>query len=450
MHIPADQAWESGFTIGKLLATFVFLFLNGFFVAAEFALVKVRPSRMQDLTNRGNRRAATVNSMLRRLDLYLSACQLGVTLSSLILGWLAEPAVASLLIKGAAALGAGIAEASWVHPLALAIALTIITLLHMTVGEQAPKMWSIQKAESASMLLSTPLRLFTAVFKPMIWLVSKISNSMAKLAGVSADEAQQSSYDLAELRSILNAAALSGQLSARQRMFSENILSLAKLEVRHMMVPRIEVVFLSTTHTREENLRTIHDTGHSRFPLGDPDLDHTKGLVLARDILAQMLAGKTPDPDSVMRPCPTVPDTMPLSRFILSLQRQQTHCALVADEHGTTVGLAFLEDALEEIVGPIRDEFDQQESTILQVSPDVFEMAGSLALPEAEDTLGLDLEDEADTIGGLVIAKLGRIPEDGEKLEVGPYTVTVTGTEKSRVTRIRFEKTKTEPEEPVG
>ena len=416
------------------------MLLNGYFVAAEFALVKVRPSKMQELANGGNRRAKVVVGMLGQLDLYLSACQLGITLASLILGWLAEPAVATLIIEGAAALGVDVSGSGWVHLLALGIALAIITLLHMTVGEQAPKMWAIQKAETVSLKLVMPLRVFTIVCKPMIVAVNVISNWMARLLGVSPGAGHGGSYDLAELRSILDAATQSGQLSARQRLFSDNILSLAKLEVRHLMVPRTEVAFLSTANSREDNLEIIRKTGHSRFPLGDPDLDHVKGLFLVRDLLGPLLQGETPDLDSALRPFPTVTDTQPLSRFILELQGLQTHCALVADEHGTAIGVAFLEDALEEIVGPIRDEFDQKESRIFELSADVIEMAGSVALPEAEVALGLTLDDEADTIGGLVLARRGRIPDKGDVLEIGPYTATVIGVSKARVTRIRFEK----------
>ncbi len=443
MH--ADTAGEPGFAVWSLVATLIFLFLNGFFVAAEFALVKARPSRMRNLAAKGNRRAATIVAMLGRLDLYLSACQLGITLASLILGWLAEPAVASLLIKLAAAVGVDVATSAWLHPTALAIALAVITLLHMTVGEQAPKMWSIQKAESVALTVVLPLRLFTIIFKPMIILVNAISNGLARLFGVSPGEGHQATYDLAELKSILDAAAKAGQLSPRQKMFSDNILSLAKLEVRHVMVPRTQITCLSTTNSREENLKIIQEAGHSRFPLGDPDLDNVRGLILSREILSQLLEGKTADLDAALRPCPTVTDTQPLSRFILELQRLQTHCAVVTDEHGTTIGLAFLEDALEEIVGPIRDEFDQKESRILQISPDEIELAGSVSVPEAEVALGLELEDEADTIGGLVIAKCKCVPNKGDTLPIGPYTATVLETHKTRVTRVRFDKTATEP-----
>ncbi len=428
------------FSAWKLVAAFVFIVLNGFFVAAEFALVKVRSNRMESLARQGNRRAEIVVAMLAKLDMYLSSCQLGITLASLVLGWLAEPAIAALLIKGAASLGLDIAGNTWVHPLGLAIALTVITLLHMILGEQTPKIWSIQKAESTSMMIAIPLHIFTLIFKPMIWLVNRISNRLLKIAGASATNGHQSTYDLAEIRSILDAAAVSGQLTSRQRLFGKNILGLASLEVRHVMVPRVDVVELAASKSLEDNLKIVRKAGHSRFPLTDPDLESVKGFVHSRDILSKMLDGKSPDLQSLVRKCPFVSDTQPLSRFILELQHNQTHCAIVFDEHGTTVGIAFLEDALEEIVGPIHDEFDEESSPIEKPEPGVAEFAGSVALPEAEDVLEMDLEDEADTIGGLIVARLGRIPLKGEQLDIGPYKVTVISISRRRVSRVRFEK----------
>lgn len=285
--------------------------------------------------------------MVQKFDLYLSACQLGITVASLILGWLAEPAVAALLVKAAAASGVEITTQSWVHPLALAIALIIVTLLHMTVGEQAPKMFSIQKAEATILAFSIPLHIFATAFKPMIWIINWLSNSLIRFTGGKPTSEHQHSYDLAELHSILSAATKSGNLSARQQMFGDNILGLTNLEVRHIMVPRMDLISMSTAKSLEDNLKIVRDAGHSRFPLGDPDLDHVMGIVHSRTLLVHLLDKTLSDLRAICRKCPIVPDTQPLSRLILELQSVQTHCALVIDEHGTMVGLAFLEDAID-------------------------------------------------------------------------------------------------------
>ncbi|MBT8395722.1 MAG: HlyC/CorC family transporter [Gemmatimonadetes bacterium] len=435
-ELPLAHTIPSGWL---LLATAVFVLLNGFFVAAEFALVKVRPGRIESMASEGNLRAKVVSTMLRHLDLYLSACQLGITLASLILGWLAEPAVASLLIKAATAVGWDVAASPWIHPVALVLALAVITLLHMTVGEQAPKMWAIHRSEGTALNTAYPLRVFTAVFKPLIWVINVISNGLARLGGLSTDDSHQNAYDIQELRSILMESARSGSISSRQRQFGENILSLTNLEVRHIMVPRTEVAYLSADDSTEQNLLVIRDSGHSRYPLGAPDLDHTVGLILARDLLTQLLDNQQPDLQELARDLPTVPDTQPLSRLILDMARLQTHCAIVVDEHGTAVGMTFLEDAIEEIVGPLYDELDEKQKRIEKIPPATVNMAGSVPLPEAANVLGIDFDEETDTVGGWLIATLGRFPKEGDSVDIDDYRATVEVLKGHRIELVRFE-----------
>jgi CBS domain containing-hemolysin-like protein len=444
----AESPLTNTVPIGWLLfATFAFVLTNGFFVAAEFALVKVRTGRIESMASGGNLRAKTVSAMLQRLDLYLSACQLGITLASLILGWLAEPAVASLLIKAAAAAGWDVATSVWVHPVALILALAVITLLHMTVGEQAPKMWAIHRAEGTALNIAYPLKVFAAVFKPLIWVINVVSNGLARMAGLTSDGSHQNAYDIQELRSILIDSARSGSISSRQRQFSENILSLTNLEVRHIMVPRTEVAYVSADHSNEQNLRIIRESGHSRFPLGAPDLDHVVGLILARDLLSQLLDNQKPDLQKLARELPSVPDTQPLSRLILDMARIQTHCAIVVDEHGTAVGMTFLEDAIEEIVGPIYDEFDEKQERVEKTSSTSVTMAGKVPLPEAASVLGVDFEEEADTIGGWLIATLGRFPRKGDFVDIADYRATVEVLEGHRIGLVRFEENPGEPDD---
>ncbi len=434
------ETTEATFALWKLLATAIFILLNGFFVAAEFALVKVRPSRIESSAINGSSSARLVMRMITHLDHYLSACQLGITVASLVLGWLAEPAVASLLISGASSLGFDIATNPWVHPVALAVALAFITMLHMTVGEQTPKMLSIRKSEATILICAYPLYIFASIFKPMIWLINIISNFIARVGGGAPASGHGQTYDLTEIRAILISAAHAGHLSANQRQIGENVLGLTNIEVRHILVPRTETAYLSTANSLEKNLSIIQSAGHSRFPLADPDLDHVIGLIHSRSLLGRMLEGKTPDLLSMVRECPTVPDTQPLSRLIRNLQEGKTHCATVVDEHGTTVGFAFLEDAIEEIVGPIYDEFDKETARIKRYSPTHVEMDGGVCTPEASDALGITLDDETDTVGGLVVAKLGRLPTQGETLKLGPYEVTVIKATRRRVLTLRFEK----------
>ena len=419
--------------------TGLFLFANGFFVAAEFALVKVRAARIEGLARRGSGPAKSVLVALDRLDLYLSGCQLGITLASLVLGWLAEPAVAGLIIAGAERVGVEVGDSGPLHLVALAIALSIVTILHMTIGEQAPKIWAIQRSEGAALILAPPLRVFVTVLRPVIWFINSLSNALLRLFGVPAGMGHEVA-DVEELLALLRGAAKAGHISARQRSIGENVLTLAGLEVRHVMVPRVDVVFLSLSQSPAAQLDLIRTSGHTRLPLCSTDLDALEGVIHGKDVLRAMLGGAAePALAELARPIMAVPDHQPLTRLIPALQRAHSHCAAVVDEHGTTVGIVFLEDALEEIMGPLHDEFDAEYQRWKRTGPGVLELAGGLPTPEAAELLELELSENSDTIAGVIIDALGRIPAEGDQLELPPYRVTVLSVLRRRVARLRFE-----------
>lgn len=422
----------------KLSLTALFVLLNAFFVAAEFSLVKIRPSHVQALAAQGNLRAKRVEAMMADLDLYLSACQLGITVASLVLGYLAEPAFADLILNIAASMGLTISDTGAVHIVAFGLALTIVTILHMVLGEQAPKIWAIQTAESTGLLLSGPLRVFTIVLRPLIRAVNAMSNGLLRLLGLEAGHGEHET-DVRELKGIIGAAASAGNISARQRTFAENILDLIKLEVRHVMLPRTEVQHLETRASLEENLERIASLGHSRLPLVRDSLDDVVGMVLVRDVLRKMLTGEELDLEELARPPLYVPDTQPLSRFIAESQQTGQQAAFVRDEHGTTVGMVFLEDALEEIVGPLPDEHDEIMPDASAQPGSSVEMAGAVPLPKAGALLGTDLGDEHDTVGGLLTSLLGRLPRKGDRVVVGGYEARILQVGKRRsVARVRF------------
>lgn len=423
----------------RLIASVVVVMVNAFFVSVEFAIVKARPTRIARLAEEGRPGARPAARVLARLDYYLSACQLGVTAASLVLGWLAEPAVAALLIRAGHAAGIGLGDGTFVHTIAFVVSLAVITVLHMTIGEQAPKMMAIQKAEAAAMLFAWPLIGFATVFRPFIWIINAIAVSLLRLAGLSGDIGREGSPDVDDLRALFRASSKAGLITERQEAFGGRVLGLVKREVRHIMVPRGEVAYLTTSESAEKNLDTVHRHGHSRFPLCDPDFDSVIGIVHTRDLLGGFIGKRPLDLKAIARPVVNVPDTQPLSRFIVQLQRAQVHCAVVLDEHGIHVGLAFLEDALEEIVGPIPDEFDRMEPRISRPSEGVIEMAGGVSLPEAAETLDLDLGDEHDTIGGYVVAALGRMPAAGDSIELPDFKVSILKMVRGRVARLRFE-----------
>jgi CBS domain containing-hemolysin-like protein len=426
----------------RLGATLFFVLLNGFFVAAEFALVKVRSSRIEELAAAGGKRARNVQHILRHLDRYLSACQLGITLASLILGALGEPAVSVLLLAAAGALGFGVSpEHPWLPIVSITLAFAVITTLHMTVGEQAPKMWALRRAEAMSLRTSFTLRAFTFVFGPFISAVNGISNWLLRVAGLPPG-AHHETHTAEEIRSILSIAATSGHISEHEYEITENVFRMISLEVRHLVVPRVEVDYLSLDRTPDENLQRIRQSEHSRLPLCEVGLDTVVGIVHAKDALDRALESGPLDLRLVAREPIFVPDTMPLSRFLLELQEKQGHCAIVLDERGTAIGLAFREDALEEIVGPLGDEFDEREHQFQELASGAFEVLGRMSLPELCSRLELELEEDEneneDTIGGHVTARLGRLPEKGDQTDVGPYQATVLDATGRRVQRLRL------------
>jgi CBS domain containing-hemolysin-like protein len=446
--MPAD--FDLGATLWRLATTFLFVALNGFFVAAEFALVKVRPTRIDALAQQGNRRARRVMGILEHLDLYLSSCQLGITVASLILGWLAEPAIAALLIGLAGKLGI-VASPALIHGVSLGIALATVTILHMTIGEQAPKILAIHRPEPMALAFALPLRIFTGLLKPLIGLINLLSNLLLRPFGIrGADEHGEGAFSADELKSVLAASSQAGHISSRQRQFGENILGFINLEVRHILVPRVEVVELSTEDSLEKNLQTIRETRHTRFPLcGEGELDNVKGIVHAKEVLRVLTGGGELDLEAISRKPLFVPDTQPLARLIYELQRAHTECAIVVDEHGTAVGLAFLEDALEEIVGPLSDEFDEVAPMVQEIGPDITEVDGRLPLPEAVQRFGIEAaeDDDEDTIGGYIVSQLKRLPRRGDELTIERHKVTVTQVERRMARRLRFELATTPAEE---
>lgn len=437
--------------VWRLGVTTFFVALNGFFVAAEFALVKVRSTRIDHLADRGVQSAGSVQHILTHLDRYLSACQLGITLASLILGALGEPAVSVLLIALAAQGGLDVAGSPWLPYVSIGLAFTVITLLHMTIGEQAPKMWALQRAEQTSLQTASTLRIFTWIFLPFISIVNRTSNLLLRIAGLEQMDEHEASHSAEEIRAILSLSATSGHISDRAVEITDNVFRMMDLEVRHIMVPRVDIQFLSLPASLEENLEEIRQSGHSRLPVCEAGLDSIVGFVHAKDILNAKLADEEINLEELTRGARFVPDTMSVSGFLVSLQESMQHCAVVVDEHGTAIGIAFREDALEEIVGPLGDEFDEMPAGIVEHEPGRFEVQGSMPLPEVCSRLDIELSDdereEEETISGQVVARLGRLARRGDQVLVGNYRATVVELGRRRIRRLSLERLDTEEAE---
>jgi len=427
----------------RLGATLFFALLNGFFVAAEFALVKVRESRIEQLADEGRRSARFTRHILQHLDRYLSACQLGITLASLILGALGEPAVSAVMVAALHGLGVAVdPSAAWLPPVSIGLAFVLITMLHMTLGEQAPKMWALRRAETIALRTAGPLIAFAWLFGPFIVAVNALSNAMLRVVGLRGELGAAATPSAEEIRGILSLSARAGHISEREHELTANVFRMIELEVRHVVVPRVDVEFITLEHTLEENLERIRTSRNSRLPVCELGLDTIIGFLHAKDVLDTVLRSAKPDLRTLVRPPLFVSDTMALSDFLLELQRERQHCAVVLDEHGTAIGLAFREDALEEIVGPLGDEFDEDEPELVKLPGGAFELAGRMSIPEVEDRLDFELseaeEESEETIGGHVTARLGRLPRKGDSVRVGPYVATVLDVARRRIARLRM------------
>jgi CBS domain containing-hemolysin-like protein len=315
----------------------------------------------------------------------------------------------------------------------------------MTLGEQAPKMWALRRSESMALDTAFVLRGFTLVFGPLIAVVNAISNSVLRLLGLPQEHGHEASHTAEEIRSVLSLSARAGEISERQYEITENVFRVTELEVRHIVVPRLDVQYLSLEWPLEENLRIVRESGHSRLPLCERGLDSIRGFVHVKDVLDQVLtSGAQADLAALARPGLFVSETMPMPGFLIELQNKRAHCAAVVDEHGTVIGLAFREDALEEIVGPLGDEFDEQTQDFVRIRDGAYELSGRVSLPDVCNELELSLDEDddekADTIGGYVVARLGRLPRAGDKVDVGGYRATVLDATRRRVQRLRLEK----------
>jgi CBS domain containing-hemolysin-like protein len=414
----------------RVLLVVLLLAINAFFVAVEFALVRVRRTRMQELAEAGHLRARDVLAMHQQLDSYLSACQLGVTAASLGLGWVGEPVVSALLTPVIDPILSFAGAPQFTRGTALALGFLLITSLHIVVGEQAPKILAIQRSEAVSMLGAVPLRVFYLLTGPLVSVLNAASNALCRLMGIDPTAAQET-HTGQELKMILTQSKDASTHAARDVV--TRALDFSKRTVREVMVPRGEVVFINTQKTFQQNLQMAMEAGFTRFPLCDGDLDRTCGMIHLRDLLEPRLktsgsALLSPDVDlkSIARRAKYMPEQMTLSNALKEFQRTRTHQAMVVDEYGGTVGLLALEDVLETLVGPIQDEFDEEQPLIEGLGRGVVRVDGSTPLVEVNAALGLDIQDSHNgTVGGHLTMLLGRIAQVGDRLRVGSYDVLV-------------------------
>ena len=434
------QQWDPPMVLlGKLLAIAVLVVLNGFFVAAEFALVKVRTSHLNTMAASGSKRAGLLRAIKENLNAYLSACQVGITMASLGLGWLGEPFLARMLQPFFAL--AGIESLAVIKSISFALAFSAITFLHIVVGEQAPKILAIRKAMPSALFVSAPLRWFYVIFKPAIWFLNAASNwVLRRILRVEPIAEGELAHSEEELRLIVRESEKSAEVTPLGRELVFNVLDLRDRVVRDIMTPRGEIVYLSVEDDFETNLKKAIESRHTRFPLCRDNVDNTIGLIHIKELLP-MMRDPRPDLMKIKRELLPVPEMMPLENLLRLFLSKHSHVAIVVDEFGGTVGLVTLEDVLEELVGDIQDEFDFEKEEFRKISANEFSVDGALGLYELNDLAKLDLESpDVSTIGGYVTHLLGHLPKTGEQVKIDGYLVTVSESDNRRVKQLHFKK----------
>jgi putative hemolysin len=426
----------------KILIVLLLVVANGFFVAVEFALVSVRRARIETLAAAGQTGAQSVLRALDQLDAMLSASQFGITLASLALGAVGESTLAHLfeplLLQS---LPAGV-SALIAHSIAVAIALAVITYLHLVLGEYAPKALAIEKAEAIALATAGLMQAFYRTFKPFIWFINVSGIRLLRLIGVHFRPGHHTAYTEEEIRHLINLSQQSGHLEREETDLIHNVFEFADLTAREIMIPRTEVTALTEGASFAEVVRQFEATGYSRLPVYRESFDNIIGVLHSKDVMPYLLKQAEFDLNKILRQPLFIPDTARLHDVLQHLQRSSVHLGIVVDEHSGVEGILTLEDLLEEIVGEIQDEHDEELiDKLRQRGEGVFIIDGSLSVRDANRKFNLNLPESDDytTMAGLLIARAGRLLEQGDVVELNNVRFTVERVVRRRITQVRME-----------
>ena len=432
VHLPAFNPWI------MLVIAAVLVILNGFFVAAEFALVKVRLSQIDRMIDEQKLFAKTAKWLALRLDHSLSACQLGITMASLALGYVGEPAFACLIRPVFEALGVESERA--LHVIAFIISFSVITSLHLVIGEQAPKIFAIRRPQEMVRWCAPAMKFFFYLLYPFMYVLNWATEVLLGILGLRGAGGHDSVHSEEEIRAFLREAHIHGQLTGSEHYLLNNVFEFDDLVCRLVMVPRSEIDFLDINRPFPELLEFAKKTQHTRYPLCDGSLDSLLGVVHMKDLLGIDANTSEFDLRSVMRPPVKVPENMPISRVLKRIQSTHQLLTFVIDEYGTIIGICTLENVLEKIIGPVDDEFDSVEEPDIQSQGNGrFIILGGTPISEVEKALNLNLDDlDVDTVAGVLMARSGKVPEKGDQIEFDGVTAEVMEVKHDHAQRIRF------------
>lgn len=427
------------FVIGLILII-VLILLNGFFVAAEFSLVSIRRTRVEELVANGQPGSAAVDRATHDLYSYIATTQLGITLASLGLGWVGEPALSQLIDPLIELVPIPPTLASLTaHSIGAAISFVVITFLHVVIGEMTPKAMALQRTEQVALTIAQPMTLIAVVFKPGIWVLNSAGNLMLRLLGFQPAASHENVHSVEEIKLVMAASADEGVLGDTEYDMVDSIFDLRELTARQVMIPRMEIVALPVEVTLKEMIELHQTTPHEKFPLYEGDIDHIVGILYVRDVLESLAEGKLDTPiKKLMHEAIFVPDSARINGVLKTFRDKRQHVAVVLDEYGGTAGLLTLEDIMEEIAGDLPDLFDPN------VRPDIarradgrWDINGLTPIEDVNKILSISLQDDNyDTIGGFVMGKLERVPKRGDLVSAGGVVFEVDQVDGMRIDRL--------------
>jgi CBS domain containing-hemolysin-like protein len=413
--------------------TILLVALNGFFVAAEFAIVKVRASQIELKAKEGHRMALLSKNILNNLNAYLSVCQLGITMASLALGWIGEDVVAEIILKLFNWLNFDL-SAETAHNIALPVAFATITILHIVIGEQAPKTIAIQRPESTTLWLAGPLNIFYWTLRPFVWVLNGLSNFILKTIGVEPMGGAEV-HSPEELRMMVEEGKKSGVIEARKYEIIRNAFDFAERTARQAMVPRTHVFGINKSAPVNQMVEKVIENGYSRVPVYDGTIDHIVGIIFTKDLLQKLKVGAEFSIEDIIRPAHYIASNKKLIDIMRDFQKQHIQFAIVVDEFGGTEGVITMEDILEELVGEIQDEYDVETPLVEKTDDRKFRVQGQVTLVGLNEKLPRPLPENEIyvTLAGMLIDIVGRIPNVGESIRFDDYIFTVVKRIKNQI-----------------
>ncbi len=444
---------ETGSIYFNLFVIAFLLFSNGFFVASEFAMVKVRKTRIEQLVNEGNYNAKIAMEALKDLDKFIASVQLGVTISSIGLGWVGEGTLARI-IEPLFVFLPGISKTVATHTVSASIAFALITFFHVVLGELIPKSIALEYTEKTALWVAKPMQVLTFIFNPFIWLLNGFGNLVLKMLNIPHSHKGSLVHSTEELDMLVNASYDGGVLNETEKDMLHNVFKFSDLTAKQVMIPRTDMICIPNDMPLEELYKLTVENQYTRYPVYEDDIDHITGLIHVKDLYSLSIKDETCPIEKIQRDILLVPETMTMDNLVLEFKKRKGQMAIVVDEFGGTSGLITLEDVLEEIFGEVQDEFDEEEeSDIKEIAPNTYIANSIMRLDEFAEFFNIDeneIDDEdIDTIGGLVLKILGRLAEVNDTVKFDNFTFIVKELDGARITKLEILKEEPAAEEKI-